>query len=143
MGGLRVRRPSKFIFFCGGAQNPAGKPTWSLRQYLLQDHKFADRVKASIVLAELATQLYRDTNYDDLITFEEDIARIAAMVLLVAESAGSLAELGSFTSIEPIRKNLAVLMQTKHEGDESFVRYGPIKRLMDEDDRRVGFTLGK
>ncbi len=136
--GLRIKRPSKFIFLCGGAMNPAGNPVWSLRQYLLRDRRLEQKIDAQVVLAERANQLYRDTNYRDLVTFEEDIARIAALVFLVAESAGSLAELGAFTSLKAIRQNLAILIQTDHERTESFVRYGPVQRLMSEDPRRVG-----
>jgi hypothetical protein len=118
--------------------NDAPTPVWSLRQYLFRDKNFERRVDGDVVLAERANQLYRDTNYSDLITFEEDIARIAALVFLITESAGSLAELGAFASLKAVRKNLAILIQTEHEAAESFVRYGPVKRLMDEDNRRVG-----
>lgn len=141
-----MRRPTKFVFFCGGAMNPIPAPIWSLRQFLFKNKNLENRIPGKIVLAERATQLYRDTNYKDLITFEEDIARIAALVLLIAESAGSLAELGSFTSIDSIRHNLAVIVQTNHASQESFVRYGPVKRLQDEDEARVGvypWTLNK
>ncbi|WP_204275442.1 retron St85 family effector protein, partial [Enterobacter hormaechei] len=85
--------------------------------------------KYSIVLAEEANQIYRDTEYSDLITFEEDIARIAAVVLVIAESAGSLAELGAFTANDTIRQALRVVIPDHHETAESFVRYGPIERL--------------
>ena len=109
----------------------------SLRQYLLRDKNVASKIKAEIILAETANQLYRDSGYNDLISFEEDIARISAMILLIAESAGSLAELGAFSTIAPIRSKLAVIMQASHEKDESFVRYGPIERLKNENDKRV------
>lgn len=118
----------------------------SLRHYLLNDREIGSRLKAKVILAERANQLYRDTEYKDLISFEEDIARISALVLLIAESAGSLAELGAFASIDSIRANLAVLIQTSHNESESFVRYGPIQRLKIEDERRVGvypWTINK
>jgi hypothetical protein len=134
---LRLRRPSKFIFFCGGAMDENPKARCSLRHYLLRDRAVGPRLKANIVLAEEANQLYRDTDYSDLISFEEDIARIAALVLLIAESAGSLAELGAFAAVDPIRDKLAVLIQSQHESEESFVRYGPLEKLRNEDDRRL------
>jgi hypothetical protein len=55
------------------------------------------------VLAEDAFRLFRDSDYSDLISFEEDLARIASVVLVIAESAGSLAELGAFASNDTIR----------------------------------------
>ena len=44
---------------------------------------------AHFVYAESATQLYRDSKYKDLIAFEEDIAQISDIVLIIGESAGS------------------------------------------------------
>ncbi|NRD88515.1 hypothetical protein C8024_02110 [Sphingopyxis sp. BSNA05] len=97
------------------------------------------KIGARIVLAEAAQQLYRDTNYNDLITFEEDIARIASIVLVISESAGSLAELGSFSSEKQIKEVLRVLISEEHEQKESFVRFGPIERVMKPNRRdRVG-----
>lgn len=90
------------------------------------------------VLAESAQQLYRDTNYSDLITFEEDIARISSIVLVISESAGSLAELGAFSSNETIRDTLRILIQESHANEESFVRYGPIERVQNISRDRVG-----
>lgn len=87
------------------------------------------RTPYEIVLAEKATQLYRDTTYGDLISFEEDIARIASVVLVIAESAGSLAELGAFASNETIFRALRVMIQEKYASDQSFIRYGPIERV--------------
>ncbi|WP_204281408.1 retron St85 family effector protein, partial [Moraxella catarrhalis] len=76
--------------------------------------------------------------YSDLITFEEDIARIAAVVLVIAESAGSLAELGAFTANDTIRQALRVVIPDHHETAESFVRYGPIERLKNERRENLG-----
>jgi hypothetical protein len=134
---VRVRRPSKFLFLCGGAQEPNNEArAANLRDYLLRVRPI--KTKHSIVLAEEANQLYRDTGYNDLISFEEDIARIAAIVLVIAESAGSLAELGAFTANDTIRKALRVVIPSHHEVAESFVRYGPIERLKKENRENLG-----
>lgn len=89
-------------------------------------------------MAEEANQLYRDTDYNDLISFEEDIARIAAIVLVIAESAGSLAELGAFTANDTIRRALRVVIPSHHETAQSFVRYGPIELLRKENRKYLG-----
>lgn len=92
-----------------------------------------------MILAEAATQLYRDSGYPDLISFEEDIARIASIVLVIAESPGSLAELGAFASVPVICENLRVIVQEAHSDDESFIRYGPIERVrLPNEGERVG-----
>jgi hypothetical protein len=90
---LGFKYPSKFIFLCGGVISKTGKAI-SLRDYLYRVRNIEGRLAGGIILAEEATQLYRDSHYRDLISFEEDIARIAAIVLVIPESPGSLAELG-------------------------------------------------
>ncbi len=128
LDGVRVFRPSKFMFLCGGyiAKEHDARPV-NLRDYLFRVKRISNRY--DIVLAEKATQLFRDSAYNDLISFEEDIARIASVVLVIAESPGSLAELGAFTANDTIRNALRVVIQNQHEVAESFVRYGPIERI--------------
>lgn len=126
--GLRVSRPSKFVFFCGGSiPLQQYEPAKNLRDYLCRVKPI--RLGYDLVLAEKAVQLYRDTDYRDLISFEEDIARIASVVIVIAESAGSLAELGAFSANETICTVLRVVIQQEHETAESFVRYGPVERV--------------
>jgi hypothetical protein len=126
---LRINRPSKFIFLCGGQTSGANRLPGSLRDYLYRTRPLK-RLKADIVLAENAVQLYRETSYSDLISFEEDIARISSVVLVIAESRGSLAELGAFSTSKTIRKSLRVISQEKYATAESFIRRGPIQRII-------------
>lgn len=116
------------MFLCGGfiAKENSARAA-NLRDYLFRVRGIGSRFE--IVLAEAANQLFRDSEYGDLISFEEDIARIASVVLVIAESPGSLAELGAFTSNETIRNALGVVIQQQHAVAESFVRYGPVERL--------------
>lgn len=134
---VHARRVKPFIFFCGGHMNGADAQPASLRKYLLRTRSLQSRLKARVVLAEEANQLYRDTEYSDLITFEEDIAHLSSVVLIIAESAGSLAELGAFATSDQIRPALSVIMTTEHFGNESFVRFGPVQKVMIEDEARV------
>jgi hypothetical protein len=136
---LRFKWPSAFIFFCGGSSSNVTHDPVSLRHYLLKERKIEARLDGKVILAEAANQLYRDSSYTDLITFEEDIAKISRIILLIAESAGSLAELGAFASSEQIKKKLSVLIQQKYFAEESFIRFGPIERLHKEDESRVAF----
>lgn len=135
---LRLLRPTKFVFLCGGTISGTrdDRPE-SLRDYLFRIRNIQSRM--SIVLAESANQLFRDTRYNDLITFEEDIARIASVVLVISESPGSLAELGAFASNDTIRPSLRVLVQSSYERAESFIRFGPIQRIMNDARANVGF----
>lgn len=129
---IRFKWPSAFIFFCGGSSSDQPNDPISLRHYLLNEKRIETKLNGKVILAEAANQLYRDSSYTDLITYEEDIAKISRVILLIAESAGSLAELGAFSSSEQIKKKLSVLMQEKYFEAESFVRFGPIERLQNE-----------
>ncbi|MEE4201789.1 retron St85 family effector protein [Erythrobacter sp.] len=137
---LRVRRPKDVIFFCGGwiSSDESEKSSPSLRDYLCRIRNIQKSLNAQIVLAEDAQQLYRDTNYPDLISFEEDIARVASIILVITESAGSLAELGAFSSEGVIREALRIIISDEHFAQESFVRWGPVKRVEDLSRERIG-----
>lgn len=136
---LRVERPDHPIFLCGGVMNTDAKSTsaWSIRDYLVRLRKIQNKLTGEVILAEAAQQIYRETKYPDLITFEEDIARIASLVLVITESAGSLAELGAFASEPVIRDSLRIMISEDHFGQESFVRYGPVKRVEEIDRERI------
>lgn len=136
---LRVQPPKKSLFLCGGlVGGGVDANAKSLRDYLYRHRSIESEIAATVVLAEEANQLYRDTTYGDLITFEEEIARIASIVLVIAESPGSLAELGAFASNDTIRKALRVIVQEKYWDVESFIRYGPLQRVYSANESHVG-----
>ncbi|MEI2733441.1 MAG: retron St85 family effector protein [Rhodoblastus sp.] len=115
---LRISRPSKPIFLCGGLIK-APNPPPSLRDYILRNFKPKTPLDGQVILAEAANQLYRETAYSDLITFEEDIAQIASIILVIAESPGSLAELGAFASNHIMRSKLRIILKEQHANEES------------------------
>lgn len=134
---LRVRQPKKSLFLCGGIIGGTNEAA-SLRDYIFRIRSIETDLPARVVLAEAANQLYRETAYGDLITFEEDIARIASIVLVIAESPGSLAELGAFASNPTIRKGLRVIVRDDHWTRESFIRYGPLERVHAQNSDHIG-----
>lgn len=127
---LRLGSPRRFIFFCGGKIQPAKSRVISLRDYLLReltDHNpIAD---TTIVCAESATSLFRDSPYVDLIAFEEDIAQISDVILVIGESAGSLTELGAFSMNAAIAPRLKIFVRDDHYNQESFIKLGPLRHL--------------
>lgn len=135
---LRVRRPTKFVFLCGGVILPdQTTQAQNLRDFLWRKKNIGAGA-TDYVLAESAQQLYRDSGYNDLISFEEDIARIASVVLVVSESAGSLAELGAFCSNPVISPVLRVIISEHNFSQESFIRWGPVERVRILGRDRVG-----
>lgn len=133
----RFNTPFRSLFFCGGVRGTGKERPKSLRDYLFR--KRGLRLKAKIVFAEDANQIYRETKYSDLITFEEDIARIVSSVVVIVESPGSFAELGAFAMNPTISKSLRVIVQTKFSETESFIRFGPIEKMKNDDDDSVAF----
>jgi hypothetical protein len=132
LGKVRIGPSQRFIFFCGGRlSEPPARPA-SLRDYLRR--RIAGTAKipnVNFVFAESATGLFRDSGYSDLIQFEADIAQISEIVLLIAESAGSLTELGAFAMHEWIAPRLHVLIQMEYYHAESFIRQGPLRLMLD------------
>lgn len=128
---LRGTRPADFIFLCGGYSDPTAKcpPYFSLRHFLLRQTRFERRLNGYVVLAEDAQRIFNDNYYDDLISFEEDIALAASLIAIIAESPGSLSELGSFSSIPLIARRTCAIQQREYEAANSFITLGPIKRL--------------
>lgn len=137
---LRVRRPDHVVFLCGGiiSADEDNRIALSVRDYLYRIRKISSKLNGKIVLAEKAQQIYRESNYQDLISFEEDVARISSIVLVISESPGSLAELGAFSSEKVIQSALRVIISEDHNQSESFVRYGPIRRVENIDRERIG-----
>jgi len=135
---LRIGPPRRFIFFCGGKIDSTSRKSPSLRDYLTRQLTGTKSVDdAYFVYAESATQLYRDSKYKDLIAFEEDIAQISDIVLIIGESAGSLTELGAFSMNAAIAPRLKIILQDKHYSAESFIRNGPIRHMEDSYDDSV------
>ena len=71
----------------------------------------------------------RAHSYHDLLSFESDIAQIVGLILLFAESAGSLAELGAFAALESIAPSLLAVLCSAHYDAQSFIRNGPVAYL--------------
>lgn len=125
---LGVVRPRKFIFLCGGAiPSPPSRRPANLRDYLCRVRPLSRFF--NVVLAEEAIDLYLNSHYGDLLEFEEDLAQLSAVVLVITESAGSLSELGSFASLPAISRSLKIIVSESHARARSFVRYGPIRRI--------------
>lgn len=83
----------------------------------------------SIILAEGAKPLEAEAGYTDLFQFESDIAQIVGLILLFAESAGSLAELGAFAALETVSPRLLAVLDDFYYNEVSFIRNGPVRYL--------------
>ncbi|MBW8367782.1 MAG: retron St85 family effector protein [Arenimonas sp.] len=130
-----------FVFLCGGPQDlTRPTPELSVRHILynaMTSGRYAD-LAARLKLAEDIQDWYRGGTYSDLVTFEEHLASLSSVIVLVVESAGSIAELGAFSVTNAIADRLMALVSEAHFEEDSFIRHGPISRLESRTGRRVG-----
>ncbi len=136
----RVRAFTGFLFLCGGLHSTSQyQPLLSARHVLYHElvsgrhSDLASRLK----LAEDIQDWFRDGKYGDLVTFEEHLAGLSSVILLVVESPGSIAELGAFAVTPAINSRLIALIDEQHFEAESFIRLGPINRLENDTGRKV------
>lgn len=124
----RIQYPEDVIFLCGGELGTTTRSVKSLRDYIFRNRETICENK-TVVLAERAAQKFDAKLFDDLIEMERFIASISRALLLVCESAGSIAELGAFSQVEEIARKLQVFVHDDHYGANSFIRDGPLRYL--------------
>lgn len=130
--GTRFRAFKGFVFLCGGPNDTTTCATVLSARHLiyreLTSGRYSDLVDR-LRLAEDIQDWFRDGTYSDLVTFEQHLASLSAVILLVVESPGSIAELGAFSVAEPIGQRLITVVAEQYFESESFIRLGPISRL--------------
>lgn len=136
---IRVRAPTKYVLLCGGQMTEQhDDPPKSLRDVFYKILDGAIPRDATLLRAEdVNAYVIKNASYDDFLRFESDLAQVCELVLLFCESEGSFCELGSFCSIEEIRKRTLVVIEEKHFEVDSYIRLGPLQALLNEDDSAV------
>ncbi|GGI76349.1 retron St85 family effector protein [Shewanella gelidii] len=128
---FKVNYPDHRIFVCGGRIDVKEVVPPSFRQRLID--KLASEhpdVESEIVLAENFKDYFREHAYNDLLTFEDDIAQLASVVVIFLESPGSLVELGMFcTKPNFYKKLLVVAPREETEQEDSFIYLGPLDHI--------------
>lgn len=71
------------------------------------------------------------SGYKDLLAFERDACHLAQATILFAESPGALAELGAIASEDSLVRHTLVVVEDKHQNEQSFLKLGPLKRVDD------------
>ncbi len=85
--------------------------------------------RENIVLAEKVFDYFKHSAYKDLLNFERDLAELSDLTVIISESPGSIAELGSFAVLEKVQERLLVVMHRDDFDKESFIWRGPILYL--------------
>jgi len=137
----KVLNPPSLIFLCGGTIGTGPGIHPSLRALFLQRLK-EDHPDLSnrVLLAEEANRWSKTAqHYDHLFDLEDDLAHLSAVIMLFVESPGSIAELGAFCRLDPLRKKLVAVLEHSHQDEESFIQDGPVAFLTKHDPRSVLF----
>jgi hypothetical protein len=129
--GFRIRNFPSLIFLCGGSKTEAPDDSTryardSFLQYLRVKHPDLDK---RIILAEAIVDWFDDGFYDDLLSLEKDLAHLSVLTVLFVESPGSIAELGSFSLLEPVAGKLLPVFQNCFFESRSFIDLGPRRYL--------------
>ena len=125
----RMKPYEGFIFLCGGPSDVKSHAPVSIRDAIQRELVKHPDLDARIRIAENYKDWSHDSIYRDLISFEQHIAELSSVIVLILESPGSIAELGLFSVIEAFQKKLLVIVDTSHYQSDSFIRLGPIDFL--------------
>lgn len=118
-----------FIFLCGGPTNIRSPHPASIRDAIYRELTKDANIERRIRVAEHYKDWAHDSIYKDLVSFERHLAELSSVIVLVLESAGSIAELGLFSVIDAFRSKLLVFIETSHYTTSSFIKLGPIDFL--------------
>lgn len=125
----RVKPYQGIVFLCGGTTDIRSPKPPSIREALCRELAKVEAIARRIRLAEDYKDWAHDSVYSDLVTFEQHLAELSSLIVLILESPGSLAELGLFSAIEAFREKLLVFIDSGHYTASSFIRLGPIDYL--------------
>ncbi|WP_250623063.1 retron St85 family effector protein [Pinirhizobacter soli] len=125
----KVRPFEGYVFLCGGTINIRSAQPTSLRDAIYRGLAENQEIEKRIRLAEHYKDWSNDGVYTDLVEFEKHLAELSSLIVLVLESAGSIAELGLFSAIEQYSDKLLLYVASNYYEETSFIRLGPIKYL--------------
>jgi hypothetical protein len=127
---IHVRAPSPILLLCGGPINVLTPKPSSLREAYTLIYGRPPLKDYATITPEECKIFAPDGKYLDWLSFESEFAQIVDIILLFSESYGSIAELGAFAMVEEIALRLLVVMDDKNYKDPSFIKLGPITRLV-------------
>lgn len=113
------------IFLCGGYQSTRRK---TLDTYLRKRHSFL-LFKAEDVWGTVSHQPNANA-----LEMERQLAALSDMVIVIVESAGTIAELGAFALTKELRSRLLPILSREHKNQSSFLNTGPVA-WVDRDSR--------
>lgn len=127
---FRVHAPIPIILLCGGKIDVSAAEPPSLREAFSRVfYKDPSYKRFTLLMAEDVNAFFPEGKYDDILSFEADIAQIAEVIVLFSESIGSAAEFGAFAMVEEIALRMLAVLDDKHYEQRSFITLGPVRLL--------------
>jgi hypothetical protein len=120
----RFRKLDPVIFLCGAT---ASKSRDAVRGYLAKHTPDLDIFYAEKVWQEIVSLGERDA-----LQMEEELAKLADLIIVIVESAGTLTELGAFSLSPSLRKKLLPIVDERYRHDSSFITNGPLHWINEE-----------
>lgn len=117
------------IFLCGASIEDKDKIRYKVAKRF-QSYKYFFRYDI-IYPEEIFDELLHSTKTKDLLSLEGLLADSVDSIVLIPESPGSFAELGSFANDSKLRKKIICILDKKYKKDKSFINKGPIKLIKD------------
>ncbi len=130
---------SPFVLLCGGPVPTKGSPEEenpnivSLRQSVdVEFNTFEfddDSPQFTLLRPEEIEEWSEDALFKNLMDFEKELAAVSSLVVIILESAGSIAELGAFSQLPELSKKLIVFKSLEYGNETSFIDLGILKYL--------------
>jgi len=96
-----------------------------------------------ITIVEHFKDWLNDSIYPDLLTFQTDLAQTASFIIIILESAGSIAEFAAFSITPSISQKLIIIVSDEHYESSSFITLGPLRLINDDNILAYPFNLDK
>lgn len=134
---------SPIVLLCGGpvelktspeADDP---PVRSLRHALTKANLAAVESNFELFRPEEIQSWHQDGTYKNLVDFECDLASICALVVIIVESYGAVAELGTFSQVSHLKHKIVTVLSERYSNDVSFINLGIIRLLTRENENCV------
>ncbi|MHB1229364.1 MAG: retron St85 family effector protein, partial [Halothiobacillus sp.] len=127
---------SPIVLLCGGQANNEKNtpddpdlPVQSLRHAIV-NHALYHTVPYEIFRPEEIKDWNTDGVFKNLMSFEEELANICSLVVVILESAGSIAELGAFSQLEDLSSKLIAIHSGIFNDESSFINLGILRYLI-------------
>jgi hypothetical protein len=131
----RVLLAPHITFVCGGPVDIKATTNHSIRNMFMKLSAKMPGKSDGFTLAENFKDWQQ--GYSNLSDFENDIAAISSLIVVILESPGSLAELGLFYANEKLRKKMIVIVHSGHHKAESFIKFGLLNPLENDNSDSV------